>query len=719
MAARPTPRETAAARHHREVAEALLAMVRAALASGEEPPWRKPWVGGLGRHRTGCRRRKDGYRNWNAWSTFLVAALHGYRSERWYTAREGERQGWTLTPGAVAAPLIVPMPSGRSEGSSFQADWVSDWGTGEVYNRDAFVGPSPEPPPEPWDAARGVIRVGRLLAAVGLDLQLDGRACFNAMEDLVGLPAAHSFDGPHAWAATALHELVHWTGHSSRLARFGPSESTEDYALEELVAELGAATLASRLGVAGSRPDDEQHRAYMVGWARRIHADGDALAKALERAMAACRFLEALAPQVFGRDVEESAAVKPTDMPRSLHGGHLWRGDPLARLNRRDAVPAPPRAVIGSATAEVLGRWAQAVAAWSAQPRADAPTLVIAGFPGDGAETLLACLADWATGAADADPAPLPPPSGAWKVAWFDAHGRPGRRLPACALIPPTHQGQTEPEDPRPTTGSPEALAAALAAPRTFPVILVLRRPRLLAPEEAAPPLFIADLAREPLALELARWRLAKDDDRIWLAVQHRRPAATRLAESWSRRLRTGQLWLDGQEAPTRDPLQRLAFKRSAPFSPVVLQAAQAVLDALARRGLPAPGLPALVEEALRKETPQAAGQIIPLDALLAPVFRGALPAATAALRDRARFVVQLLELCPELSRGSRALVALLLRSQDEDLDALSAEIEQAATRRRPGERRSNRTRLSREGGSWSCGWPLDFGGHRLGREDR
>lgn len=51
--------------------------------------------------------------------------------------------------------------------------------------------------------------------------------------------------------ATLLHELVHWTGHKSRLARlFG--NDVDGYKFEELVAELGSAFLCVRFGLEGA-----------------------------------------------------------------------------------------------------------------------------------------------------------------------------------------------------------------------------------------------------------------------------------------------------------------------------------------------------------------------------------------------------------------------------------------------------------------------------------
>lgn len=53
--------------------------------------------------------------------------------------------------------------------------------------------------------------------------------------------------------ATLLHELVHWTGHGTRLARpFGYS-GDERYGFEELVAELGSGFLCARFGLGSAR----------------------------------------------------------------------------------------------------------------------------------------------------------------------------------------------------------------------------------------------------------------------------------------------------------------------------------------------------------------------------------------------------------------------------------------------------------------------------------
>jgi antirestriction protein ArdC len=81
------------------------------------------------------------------------------------------------------------------------------------------------------------------------------------------------FRGPPEWAATALHELGHWTGHQSRLnreegmkARFGSSA----YAMEELRAELASAFIAAEIGIPADIP---QHASYISTWLKPLKED--------------------------------------------------------------------------------------------------------------------------------------------------------------------------------------------------------------------------------------------------------------------------------------------------------------------------------------------------------------------------------------------------------------------------------------------------------------
>jgi antirestriction protein ArdC len=89
-----------------------------------------------------------------------------------------------------------------------------------------------------------------------------------------------------------MHELTHWTGAESRLGRdlknrFG----REAYAMEELVAELGAAFLCADLGVTPEPRDDHAH--YVAHWLKVLKSDKKAIFTAASKAQAAVDFLTA------------------------------------------------------------------------------------------------------------------------------------------------------------------------------------------------------------------------------------------------------------------------------------------------------------------------------------------------------------------------------------------------------------------------------------------
>ncbi|WP_376100655.1 zincin-like metallopeptidase domain-containing protein (plasmid) [Roseomonas sp. CCTCC AB2023176] len=128
-------------------------------------------------------------------------------------------------------------------------------------------------------------------ALPGLDLRHGGTAAFYAPEgDYVGLPAFGDFRTAEGYYATLAHEVTHWTGHPSRLARdltgrFGSGS----YAAEELVAELGAAFLLASLGLAAEPRAD--HARYVARWLDLLRGDRRAVFTAASRAQAAADFL--------------------------------------------------------------------------------------------------------------------------------------------------------------------------------------------------------------------------------------------------------------------------------------------------------------------------------------------------------------------------------------------------------------------------------------------
>ena len=84
---------------------------------------------------------------------------------------------------------------------------------------------------------------------------------------------------------------MHSTGAKQRLDRdLRNAFGTEDYAREELVAELGAAFLCSDLGVSNEGELDDNHAAYLLSWIKRLRDNKYEIftAARLAREAAAC-----------------------------------------------------------------------------------------------------------------------------------------------------------------------------------------------------------------------------------------------------------------------------------------------------------------------------------------------------------------------------------------------------------------------------------------------
>lgn len=131
------------------------------------------------------------------------------------------------------------------------------------------------------------------------------RAFYVPSRDYIQLPVANTFADQGAYYATALHELTHWTGHESRLAReYGKRFGDSAYAREELVAEMGAAFLCAFCGVEGHL----QHPEYIGHWLGVLREDKRAVLLASSAAQKAADLVTGAVEEPEEVEVAEAAA---------------------------------------------------------------------------------------------------------------------------------------------------------------------------------------------------------------------------------------------------------------------------------------------------------------------------------------------------------------------------------------------------------------------------
>ena len=111
------------------------------------------------------------------------------------------------------------------------------------------------------------------------------------------MPLMGQFLSADDYYKTLFHELVHSTGHESRLSRKAVmttnlfSKTKGDYAFEELIAESGAMMLA---GIANLSPKDSDanSQAYINGWVKAVEdANESAVVSALVQSAKAVDFI--------------------------------------------------------------------------------------------------------------------------------------------------------------------------------------------------------------------------------------------------------------------------------------------------------------------------------------------------------------------------------------------------------------------------------------------
>jgi antirestriction protein ArdC len=115
------------------------------------------------------------------------------------------------------------------------------------------------------------------------------KAFYHPATDTIRLPVYDDFSHAIAYYGTYIHELAHWTGHSSRCHRpLNNKFGTQAYAFEELIAELGAAMVCNELGI---NSELEHHAAYLDSWLKIFSGDKKAFFQAAGQAAIAANYL--------------------------------------------------------------------------------------------------------------------------------------------------------------------------------------------------------------------------------------------------------------------------------------------------------------------------------------------------------------------------------------------------------------------------------------------
>ncbi|AEW02349.1 hypothetical protein A4D02_30795 [Niastella koreensis] len=174
-----------------------------------------------------------------------------------------------------------------------------------VFNRcqlASFTIDSLEEAPQA-DLVTRVKKADEFIANTGADIAHHvGKAYFTPSDDKIFMPYSEFFietsecTATEGYYSTLFHELTHWTGHSKRLNRkFGAKKGDKDYAVEELVGELGTAFLCAEHDITVLQSGE--HANYIAHWLEILRNNKKCLFTAASQASKACDYLHGLQPK--------------------------------------------------------------------------------------------------------------------------------------------------------------------------------------------------------------------------------------------------------------------------------------------------------------------------------------------------------------------------------------------------------------------------------------
>jgi antirestriction protein ArdC len=281
-------------------------------------PWVQPWTGAsVSRPLRAC---GTPYQGINVLWLWMAAEAAGHSSPYWMTYRQSQLLGGQVRKGGRGTIAIFYRAYKAEEAD--EGEEATDGRTRRVLKSftvfnacqiDGLPGRYfPEPLPLPPSTERDNA-LDRFFAAVPARIRHWGaEAFYSPLLDQVTMPEPGLFRDLDHYRATLAHELSHWTGHESRLARqMSGRFGSEAYAMEELVAELSSAMLGAELGLPVDHLD--HHSSYLASWLKALKADSRAILTVAAKAEEASSLLLQFGRRVVDGGSAEDALAEPPE----------------------------------------------------------------------------------------------------------------------------------------------------------------------------------------------------------------------------------------------------------------------------------------------------------------------------------------------------------------------------------------------------------------------
>jgi antirestriction protein ArdC len=288
-----------------DIYQRVTAQIVASLEQGVRP-WLKPWNAehAAGRITRPLRGNGVPYQGINVLMLWGAAVECGYSAPIWMTFKQALEFGGCVRKGEKGSQVVYASTFSRTETDGDSGEeavrdipFLKGYTVFNVEQIDGLPAHFTAPAEACLDPVQRIAHAEQFFGATGATVRHGGnQAYYSVASDAVQMPFFETFRDAESYYTTLAHELTHWTRHPSRLDRsFGRKRfGDEGYAMEELVAELGAAFLSADLGLTPEPRED--HAAYIGNWLNVLKNDKRAIFTAASHAQRAADFLSNLSP---------------------------------------------------------------------------------------------------------------------------------------------------------------------------------------------------------------------------------------------------------------------------------------------------------------------------------------------------------------------------------------------------------------------------------------
>lgn len=287
--------------------------------------WRQPWT------TNGPPRNLISRRAYGGINIFLLSS-QGFVSPFWITERslhdcEGKvKDGETPTEVVLWQWRLVQHTDDARGRPSDSPRWVPFFWSHFLFNSDQCDGI--ETPKINRSPFKHIKKCRAIVELIPMQPRIEHgvpKAYYQPTFDHVNMPNPELFASAEEYYCTLFHELVHSSGHPSRLNRHKPfgeafRNNGHAYSKEELVAVFGAAFLCARARISSSTIANSG--AYIQGWLERLGDDKSFLFYAAIQAQRAVDFILAIHPRL--RTLQQSPRTRRFSRPPRLYRFHQY-----------------------------------------------------------------------------------------------------------------------------------------------------------------------------------------------------------------------------------------------------------------------------------------------------------------------------------------------------------------------------------------------------------